>query len=220
MSRSSCSLEYKTDGQVCSMCKVGLVVVATHAASRKEIRVGVTMRRMDELARGILETHRAWSNFYGYYGYPTQVCISVNDKIVYGIPGERVLEAGNLMSFDCGAVLDGWHGDVAFSIAISGKDTPMRTCLYEIAETSVWHDVAAMATGGRMGGVGRVTDDLVIGLPNPPGIILDYVGYGIGSVMHVPPDAPNFRFHGHGLWLRSGMVFCIEPMLTVGDQVS
>ena len=110
MSRSSRSLEYKTDGQIRSMRKAGLVVAAIHSALREEVRAGVTTRLMDELARGVLEAHGARSNFYGYYGYPAQICVSVNEEIVHGIPGERVLEAGDLVSFDCGAVLDGWHG--------------------------------------------------------------------------------------------------------------
>lgn len=220
MSRSSRSLEYKTDGQIRSMRKAGLVVAAIHSALREEVRAGVTTRRMDELARGVLEAHGARSNFYGYYGYPAQICVSVNEEIVHGIPGERVLEAGDLVSFDCGAVLDGWHGDAAFSIVVPGKEAPARTRLCEIAEASMWHGIAAMATGGRVGDVGRAIDDFVVSLPDPPGIVLDYVGHGIGSAMHMPPDVPNFRSRERGPRLKPGMVLCIEPMLTAGDQAN
>ncbi|MFC2609686.1 MAG: type I methionyl aminopeptidase [Peptidiphaga gingivicola] len=220
MSRSSRSLEYKTDSQIRSMRKAGLVVAAIHSALREEVRAGVTTRRMDELAREVLEAHGARSNFYGYYGYPTQICVSVNDEIVHGIPGERVLEAGDLVSFDCGAVLDGWHGDAAFSIVVPGKDAPARMRLCEIAEASMWHGIAAMATGGRVGDVGRAIDDFVVSLPDPPGIVLDYVGHGIGSAMHMPPDVPNFRSRERGPRLKPGMVLCIEPMLTAGDQAN
>lgn len=220
MSRSSRSLEYKTDGQIRSMRKAGLVVAAIHSALREEVRAGVTTRRMDELAREVLEAHGTRSNFYGYYGYPAQICVSVNEEIVHGIPGERVLEAGDLVSFDCGAVLDGWHGDAAFSIVVPGKEAPARTRLCEIAEVSMWHGIAAMATGGRVGDVGRAIDDFVVSLPDPPGIVLDYVGHGIGSAMHMPPDVPNFRSRERGPRLKPGMVLCIEPMLTAGDQAN
>lgn len=220
MPRSSRSLEYKTDGQIRSMREAGLVVAAIHAALREEVRAGVTTRRMDEVACEVLKAHGARSNFYGYYGYPAQICVSVNEEIVHGIPGERVLEAGDLVSFDCGAVLDGWHGDAAFSVVVPGKEAPERTRLCEVAEASMWHGIAAMATGGRVGDIGRAIDDFVVSLPDPPGIVVDYVGHGIGSAMHMTPDVPNFRSRERGPRLKPGMVLCIEPMLTAGDQAN
>ena len=220
MPRSSRSLEYKTDGQIRSMREAGLVVAAIHAALREEVRAGVTTRRMDEVACEVLKAHGARSNFYGYYGYPARICVSVNEEIVHGIPGKRVLEAGDLVSFDCGAVLDGWHGDAAFSVVVPGKEAPERTRLCEVAEASMWHGIAAMATGGRVGDIGRAIDDFVVSLPDPPGIVVDYVGHGIGSAMHMPPDVPNFRSRERGPRLRPGMVLCIEPMLTAGDQAN
>ena len=213
-------IEIKTPDQVRHMRRAGLVVADIHAALREAVRPGVTTGELDAVCAATIERAGAHSNFLGYYDYPATVCVSVNEEIVHGIPGERVLEAGDLVSFDCGAVLDGWHGDAAFSIVVPGKDAPARTRLCEIAEASMWHGIAAMATGGRVGDVGRAIDDFVVSLPDPPGIVVDYVGHGIGSAMHMPPDVPNFRSRERGPRLKPGMVLCIEPMLTAGDQAN
>lgn len=215
------AIEYKTDDQIRSMRKAGLVVAAIHEALREAACPGATTGQMDAVALEVLQAHGAKSNFYGYYGYPSQICASVNDEIVHGIPGDRVLEPGDLVSFDCGAVVDGWHGDAAFSMVIpGGENDEARARLCEVTEEAMWHGIAAMAKVGRVGDVGRAIDDFIVSLADPPGIVVDYVGHGIGSAMHMAPDVPNFRSRERGVRLKPGMVLCIEPMLTAGDQAN
>lgn len=214
-------IEYKSDEEILKVRRAALVVADIHEAIRAAVRPGVTTSDMDRVALGVLESHGATSNFFGYYDYPAQICTSVNEEIVHGIPGERVLEPGDIVSFDCGAVLDGWHGDACFTVVIPGGDpetTARRQRLSAITEESMWRGIAALASGKRIGDVGRAIDEYVSAQPECPDIVLDYVGHGIGSSMHQDPDVPNYRTRGRGEKLRPGMVLCIEPMLTAGSQ--
>ena len=216
-------IEYKSDGDILGMRAAGLVVARIHEALRAAARPGATTAEMDAVALDVLASSGARSNFHGYRGYPAQICVSVNDEIVHGIPGERVLQAGDLVSFDCGAVLDGWHGDAAFSVVLDGGDRSTRQArerLCAVTREAMWRGVAALAAGRRIGDVGRAIDDYVVSLPDPPGIVEDYVGHGIGSAMHQEPDVPNYRTRSRGPKLRAGMVLCVEPMLTAGDQAN
>ncbi|MDO4888234.1 MAG: type I methionyl aminopeptidase [Actinomycetaceae bacterium] len=217
------AIEYKTDEQILAMREAGLVVARIHAALRQAARPGITTADMDDVALAVLREAGAESNFYGYYDYPSQICTSVNEVIVHGIPGERILQPGDLVSFDCGAVVGGWHADAAFSMVLDGGDGQVRADrarLSEVTEQAMWRGIAALATGKRIGDVGRAIDDYVSGLPEEPGIVEAYVGHGIGSAMHQEPDVPNFRTRSRGERLRPGMVLCIEPMLTAGDQAN
>lgn len=217
------NIQYKTQQQILAMREAGLVVADIHAALRAAARAGVTTGQMDAVALDVLQSHNSRSNFFGYYDYPGQICVSVNEVIVHGIPGDRVLEPGDLVSFDCGAVVDGWHGDAAFSLVIPGGDPEVsaaRQRLCDQTEQAMWVGIAAMATGKRVGDIGAAIDDYVIGLSPTPDIVQDYVGHGIGTAMHQDPDVPNYRTHQRGAKLRPGMVLCIEPQLVSGDQTN
>lgn len=215
-------IQLKSDDQIRLMRKAGLIVADIHAAIRKAVRPGVTTKDMDNVALSVLDAAGAKSNFFGYYDYPGQICVSVNEVIVHGIPGERVLEPGDLVSFDCGAVRDGWHGDAAFSVVLPGGDPEVRKRrerLSSLTEESMWRGIAQMALGSRVGDIGRAIDDFVVGLPGEQlGIVEEYVGHGIGTAMHMEPDVPNFRTRSRGAKLKAGMVLCVEPMLTAGSQ--
>ncbi|MCF2706914.1 type I methionyl aminopeptidase [Arcanobacterium haemolyticum] len=215
-------IELKSEDQIRQMRRAGLIVADIHAAIREAVKPGVTTKDMDVVAKSVLDAAGAKSNFFGYYGYPGQICASVNEEIVHGIPGDRVLGPGDIVSFDCGAVIDGWHGDACFTVVLPGGDPEVRAArehLCELTEESMWRGIAALATGSRVGDVGRAIDDFVVSLPEPqPGIVEDYVGHGIGTQMHMEPDVPNFRTRSRGEKLRPGMVLCIEPMLTAGAQ--
>lgn len=216
-------IEYKTDAQIRLIRRAALVVAAQHKALRAAVQVGMTTGKLDEVAHRAIAQANAKSNFYGYYDYPAQACISVNEEIVHGIPGDRVLNAGDIVSFDCGAVLDGWHGDAAFTVVLPGGDPEVRARrehLSKVTEEAMWRGIAAMATGKRVGDIGAAMDEYLMLLPEEqrPDVVLDYVGHGIGSAMHQPPDVVNYQLDGRTPKLKPGMVLCIEPMLVSGDQ--
>ncbi|WP_454085480.1 type I methionyl aminopeptidase [Georgenia sp. Marseille-Q6866] len=212
-------IEYKTPEQIRVMRRAGLVVAEIHAALREAAAPGRTTAELDDVARQVLDRAGARSNFLGYHGYPAHVCISVNDEVVHGIPGERVLADGDVVSFDCGAVVDGWHGDAAFTVVL-GEGDPRDHALSEATRTAMWDAIAALAGGGRLDVVGEAVEDAVaahVAAGNEAlGIIEDYVGHGIGTAMHQPPDVLNYRASRRGPKLRPGMCLAIEPMLTRG----
>ncbi|MDP9805901.1 methionyl aminopeptidase [Trueperella bonasi] len=218
-------IEYKSPDQIRLMRRAGLVVADIHDALRERIDVGMTTADLDAVALEVLEAAEATSNFFGYYGYPGQICASVNEVVVHGIPGERVLQPGDLVSLDCGAVVDGWHGDAAFSIVLPGGDPAVsarRERLSQITHDAMWVGIAAMARGKRVGDIGAAIDDFVTALPKgeQPDILRDYVGHGIGTSMHQEPDVLNYRARGRSPRLKNGMVVCIEPMLAAGNQAT
>lgn len=217
------SIQYKTDEQIVKMRAAGLVVAQIHAALRDAVKPGVTTADMDAVAQEVLAKNGSRSNFYGYYDYPGHICTSVNNVIVHGIPGDYVLQPGDLVSFDCGAIVDGWHGDACISVVVPGGDaaiTAKRQELSDITRESMWVGIAAMATGKRVGDIGDAIDDYVESLDGElhPDIVLDFTGHGIGDSMHQEPEVLNYSIDGRTPKLKPGMVLCIEPMLTAGAQ--
>lgn len=209
-------VEYKTPGQVRTMRRAGLVVADALAAVRDSLQPGVTTRELDAVAAGVIRSAGATSNFLGYHGYPATLCVSVNEEIVHGIPGDRVIEAGDVVSVDCGAVVDGWHGDAAFSLVVPPATHEDRD-LVEVCEAALWAGIAALATGDRLGDVGAAIEDAVHDA-GPFGIVREYVGHGIGSAMHQPPDVLNYRTKDRGVRIRPGLCVAIEPMITRGER--
>ena len=197
------------------MRAAGRVVAEMHAEIRAAAVPGVTTADLDALARGVLERRGADSNFFGYHGFPGVICASVNDEVIHGIPGSRVLVEGDLLSIDCGAVVNGWHGDAAFTMAI-GEVTPEARRLLETADAALAAAVREMRPGNHLGDVGAAIEDVVAkaGYGNPQ----HYCGHGIGRAMHEDPDVENRGRRGHGYELAEGMVLAIEPMLLGGGH--
>ena len=233
------------------MREAGLVVASIHEALRGAIRPGITTRELDEVSAQAIADGGATSNFKGYYGYPATVCISVNDVIVHGIPGDYELAPGDIVSFDCGAYVERggrqWHGDAAFSVivgetfvsdadfaageratgTIAGVDEDLlreRRQLDAVTRESLWAALAGLATGRRISAVGNAVETVVAenALINgwEAGIIEEFVGHGIGTKMHMPPDVLNYNVRGIQARLKPGMVLAVEPMLTRGDIAS
>ena len=221
-------IEYKTLGQMRAMREAALIVDDIHTALRESVRVGMTTAEADEIAARVLKAAGARSNFLGYYDYPAHICTSVNEVIVHGIPDERALEAGDIVSFDCGAVKGGWHGDSCFTMVLPSDDPDdaeliaARKRLSQVTEQAMWAGIAAMAHGRRVGDIGAAIDDYVTATAPDLDIVLDYTGHGIGTSMHQDPDVFNYRTRGRTFGrtprLKPGMVLCIEPMLTRGKQ--
>src|SRR5690606_21439309 len=144
-------IEYKTADQIRAMRRAGLVVADIHDALREAAAPGMSTAELDEVARDVLDRAGARSNFLGYHGYPAHVCISVNEEVVHGIPGSRVLRDGDVVSFDCGAVVEGWHGDAAFTVVL-GEGDPQDRALSGTTRTAMWDAIAALARGARRSG--------------------------------------------------------------------
>jgi methionyl aminopeptidase len=214
-------IEYKSAQQIRAMRRAGLVVADIHAALRSAVVIPGATAELDAVAADVLATAGATSNFLGYHGYPAHVCISVNEEVVHGIPGARVLAPGDVVSFDCGAVVDGWHGDAAFTVVLPGGD-PLDQRLAEVTEDAMWAAIAALATGKRLGVVGEAVEDTVDAYAAQDGvqlsIVQEYVGHGIGTAMHQPPDVLNYRTGEGGPRLRPGMCLAVEPMITRGGR--
>ncbi|WP_426593019.1 type I methionyl aminopeptidase [Cellulomonas sp. McL0617] len=217
-------IEYKTPEQVLLMRRAGLVVAEALSAVRAAAAPGVTTASLDALAATVIGDHGATPSFLGYHGYPATLCISVNDEIVHGIPGPRVLHAGDVVSVDCGAIVAGWHGDSAVTIVLDEADA-LDEALATTTERALWAGIAALATGARLGAVGEAVEALVdeaqsAGLNGGAryGIVQEYVGHGIGTAMHQPPDVLNYRARDRGPALRPGLCVAVEPMLVRGSR--
>jgi methionyl aminopeptidase len=211
-------IQYKTPDQVRAMRRAGLVVGETLELLRRTATPGTTTGELDALAERTIRAAGATPSFLGY-GHPPftgTVCISVNDEIVHGVPGERVLCDGDVVSIDCGAILDGWHGDAAVSIVL-GQADPDDLALLEVTQDAMWHGIAALAVGERLHAVGAAVEDCVRASGRSYGIVEEYVGHGIGTEMHQDPQVPNYRVRDKGVRVRAGLVVAIEPMLTRGD---
>jgi methionyl aminopeptidase len=206
-------LTCRSPAEVVIMRRAGRVVAEMHDVIRGAVRPGVTTGQLDGLARDVLDRRSARSNFLGYHGYPAVICASVNEVVVHGIPDGRVLEEGDLVSIDCGAVVDGWHADAAFTAGV-GEVSPAAERLVRVTEASLAAAISAMQVGGRLSDVGAAVQRVVEGAGF--GVVRDYCGHGIGRAMHERPDVPNFGRPGRGPRLEAGVVLAVEPMVTVG----
>ena len=209
-------IEYKTDEQLRGMVRAGVVTSRALDAAVAAARPGATTADVDAAFREVLSANGATSNFLGYFGYPATVCVSVNEEVVHGIPGERVLETGDILSIDGGAIVDGWNGDSARTV-ILGDPSEEDQLLSDVTREAMWRGIAAAATGTRVGDIGAAIEDHVrerVG--QRLGILEDYVGHGIGSQMHMAPDVLNYRASGGSPALKPGMCLAIEPMLVTG----
>jgi len=168
---------------------------------------------LDEVAREVLARRGATSNFLGYHGFPAVICTSPNTMIVHGIPGPYRLKEGDILSIDCGAIIDGYHGDAAFTMAI-GEVSPLAARLIEVTERSLWAGIEELRTGNRLHEVGRAVQDVAEAAGFT--VVREYVGHAIGTAMHESPQVPNYWPGSPGPTLKTGMVYAIEPMVNAG----
>lgn len=213
--RSRRNLPVRSADELRQMRAAGRVVAEMHADIRAAARPGVTTAELDAVARAVLERRGADSNFFGYHGYPAVICTSVNDEVIHGIPGPRVLMEGDLLSVDCGAIVNGWHGDAAFSMPIGAASAEVER-LIATADAALAAAVRQMRAGNTLGHVGAAIEAVVsaAGYGSPR----NYCGHGIGEAMHEDPDVENRGTPGRGPELRDGVVLAIEPMLIAGGR--
>jgi methionyl aminopeptidase len=215
-------IDTKTPDQILRMRKAGLVVGQTLQLMAQTVRPGMTTKQLDELAEEHIRGCGATPSFLGYHGFTGSLCTSVNDEVVHGIPGPRVLAEGDLVSIDCGAIVDGWHGDAAISLVVGGRDAarPEDLALIAATEDAMWAGIAALAAGESLYAVGAAVEDSVTEAGQRDGreygIVEDYVGHGIGTEMHQDPQVPNYRVREKGPTVRPGVTVAIEPMVTLG----
>jgi methionyl aminopeptidase len=209
-------VEVKTPEQVALMRRAGLVVCEALAVLRAAVRPGISTAELDAVAEDAIRSRGATPSFLGYEGFPASICTSVDDEVVHGIPGPRVLADGDVVSIDCGAVLDGWHGDSAITVAV-GEIRPELATLMRDTEDAMWAGIAAARTGGRVGDISAAVEQH-LRTRGDYGILEDYTGHGIGTAMHQPPDVPNVGRAGRGVRLVEGLALAVEPMVTLGTH--
>ncbi|MDT0546190.1 MULTISPECIES: type I methionyl aminopeptidase [Streptomyces] len=216
-------VEIKTPEQIAKMREAGLVVAAIHQATREAAVPGASTKDLDDVARKVIADHGAKSNFLGYGGFPATICTSVNDVVVHGIPDrETVLKDGDIISIDAGAIVDGWHGDAAFTVFVGEGHAPELFELSRVTEESMWAGIAAVRKGNRLIDISKAIEGYIRRQPRPAsgkyGIIEDYGGHGIGSQMHMDPHLLNYvsKKRGKGPRLVPGFCIAIEPMVSLG----
>jgi methionyl aminopeptidase len=213
--RRELPIQIKTPGQLATMREAGLVVARTLDVLAAAVEPGISTADLDALAEREIRGAGAVPSFKGYHGYPATICTSVNDQIVHGIPSDRTrLAAGDLISIDCGAIVDGWHGDAARTVGV-GPVSDSRGRLLEACERALWRGLAQARPGGRLSDISHAVETSARA-SGPYGIIREYVGHGIGSEMHMDPPVPNYGRAGRGPILVEGMALAIEPMLVLG----
>ncbi|HET7736279.1 MAG TPA: type I methionyl aminopeptidase [Nocardioidaceae bacterium] len=213
-------IEIKTPEQIITMRAAGLVVGQTLDLLRRTAKAGMTTAELDAIAEDNIRSSGATPSFkgYAYPPFPASICASVNDEIVHGIPGDRELQDGDIISIDCGAIVDGWHGDAAITIPI-GEVSDEATELMRVTEEGMWRGLAAARLGGRVTDISHAIEAYVRS-QGDYGVLEDYVGHGIGSAMHQPPNVPNYGRPGRGPKLVQGLALAVEPMVVIGDQAS
>ena len=211
-------MEIKTPEQIDKMRVAGLVVGETLELLRSSVRAGITTLELDRIAEDHIRSRGASPSFKGYHGFTGSICVSVNDEVVHGIPGERVVEDGDVVSIDCGAIVDGWHGDAAITVAV-GVVPDQALDLMRVTEEAMWRGFAAARLGGRVTDISHAVESYVRS-EGDFGIVEDYVGHGIGSAMHQPPNVPNFGRPGRGPRLVEGLALAVEPMIVLGDAAT
>ena len=209
-------VQIKTPDQIAGMRKAGLVVGETLELLRSSVRAGLTTGELDAIAEDHIRGSGATPSFKGYHGFPGSICASVNDEVVHGIPGARTLADGDLVSIDCGAIVDGWHGDAAITVAVGEVPTEV-TELMRVTEEAMWRGIGAARLGGRVTDISHAVESHVRS-QGSYGILEDDVGHGIGTEMHQPPNVPNFGRPGRGPKLVRGLALAVEPMITLGGN--
>jgi methionyl aminopeptidase len=216
-------VEIKTPDQIAKMRVAGRLVGETLELLRSSVKPGVNTGELDRIAEEHIRDGGGTPSFlgYGHPPFPGTICASVNDEVVHGIPGIRVLEEGDVISIDCGAIVDGWHGDAAITVPVGEVGADVLE-LMRVTEESLWAGISAARLGGRVTDISHAVESHVRSQPHPTGgsfgILEEFTGHGIGTAMHQPPNVPNFGRPGRGPKLERGLVLAVEPMVTLGSK--
>jgi methionyl aminopeptidase len=203
----------KSPEQIDRMRRAGRLVGHTLSQVVEAVRPGVTLLELDALAERVIRDGDGVPSFLGYHGFPATLCLSPNDWIVHGIPNGYVLAEGDILSVDCGAIVEGWHGDAAVTVPVGEVDEAARG-LIETTERAMWAGIGQVRAGNRLSDIGHAVERVATG--SGYGVVREYVGHGIGTQMHEEPQVPNYGRPGRGLRLDVGLALAIEPMLNEG----
>ena len=205
----------KTPREIDIMREAGKIVALTHQELQKHIQPGISTRELDEIAEKFIKQHDAFPSFKGYNGFPGSVCASVNEELVHGIPGSRVLKEGDIISLDIGAKFNGYHGDSAWTYAVGRIDDETQRLL-DVTEESLYLGLEQAKPGERLSNISHAIQTFVEA--SGFSIVREYVGHGIGQELHEGPQIPHYGPPNKGPRLRPGMVLCIEPMVNAGSR--
>jgi len=209
-------ISIKSRREFAKMQRAGACVAAVHRAVREAAGPGVRLLDLEQIGARVIADHGCTSSFLNYLGsYPATLCLSPNDVIVHGIPGQYRLEEGDILSVDAGAIFEGFHGDAAFTMPIGDVSAEARH-LIDATKEGMWAGIREVRKGNRLGDIGAAI--ATIGESHGYGVVQEYVGHGIGREMHEEPQVPNYGEPGKGMKLKTGMALCIEPMFNVGRR--
>lgn len=207
----------KSKHEIDKMRQAGRIVAEVLALVEQELRPGVSAGHLDRIAEKYIRSQGATPSFKGYHGYPASLCISIDDEVVHGIPGERVIREGQVVSIDAGAIYQGWHGDGARTFLVGAAAAEVAG-LVETTRAAMMAGIAAAVPGARIGDIGAAVERVAMRNGQRFGIVRQYVGHGIGTAMHEEPQVPNFGPPGRGMQLVPGICLAIEPMFTLGSH--
>ena len=197
------------------MREAGRIVALTHQELKRHLVPGVTTKELDELAEDFIRKHDAFPSFKGYNGFRGSICTSVNQELVHGIPGDRLLHEGDIISIDIGAKYNGYHGDSAWTYAVGKTDDDSQRLL-DVTEESLYEGLKEAKPGERLSNISHAIQKFVE--TNGFSIVREYVGHGVGKDLHEDPDIPHYGPPNKGPRLRPGMVLAIEPMVNAGNR--
>lgn len=204
----------KSAAEIAAMRRAGRIVAECHARLREWVVPGVTTQELDEKVEALIVSRGGVPSFKGYRGYPAATCISVNEQVVHGIPGPRRLQEGDIVGIDIGVMLDGFHGDAAYTYPV-GKIDEEAQRLLKVTEEALYKGISAMRVGGRLSDISHAIQSHVEAAGFS--VVRQFVGHGIGRQMHEDPQVPNFGPPGRGVRLRPGLTLAIEPMVNAGS---
>lgn len=205
----------KTPREIEIMREAGRIVALTHQELKKHIAPGITTKELDTIAEKFIRKHDAFPSFKGYNGFRGSICTSVNEELVHGIPGDRVLNEGDIISIDIGAKYNGYHGDSAWTYPVGAIDEDTKRLL-DVTESSLYKGLMEAKPGDRLSNISHAIQEYAES--NGFSIVREYVGHGIGQDLHEDPDIPHYGPPNKGPRLRPGMVLAIEPMVNAGSR--
>jgi methionyl aminopeptidase len=219
-------IQIKSEAEIALMRQAGLVVGRTLDTLKSAVAPGMTTADLDAIAEDAIRGEGAIPSFKGYRGFPACICTSINSEIVHGIPSKKaVMKAGDVVSIDCGAIVEGYHGDSAVTVPV-GEVTPDKLELLRVTEESLWRGIAAASLGGRLTDISFAIESYIRSQPHPSGgswgIVEEYVGHGIGTEMHQDPQVYNYapKGAGRGPKLEKGLALAVEPMVNLGSRLT
>ncbi len=205
----------KSRQDIAAMRRAGAVVGDTLRLVREMSEPGVRLRDINKAAEALIRARGATPTFKGYHGFPAALCMSVNEQVIHGIPGRRKLKAGDILSVDCGATLDGWVGDSAITVGVGAVDA-RKQLLMDTTRASLMAGIAAARPGARLGDIGSAIEAVV--MAQGFGLVREYCGHGVGRALHEDPQVPNYGSPGTGPVIESGWCLALEPLVTMGGD--